>query len=104
MVTAKVTIRSRILILQMESTSSRESVLDMWVGIALKKLKNENPGLGGKEKLTDAMIDKLQNYYGIATWSNVGHLNGTKKAIHTSFFHCVLRQKLDLCPTVPLDL
>jgi len=50
------------------------------------------------------MIDKLQNYYGIATWSNVGHLNGTKKAIHTSFFHCVLRQKLDLCPTVPLDL
>lgn len=104
MVTAKVTIRSRILILQMESKSSRQSVLDMWVGTALRKLKNENPGLGGKGKLTDAMIDKLQNYYGIAIWSNVGDLNGTKKAIHVSFFHCVLRQKYDLCPTVPLDL
>lgn len=34
------------------------------VGTALRKLK-----LGGKGKLSDAMIDKLQNYYGIAICS-----------------------------------
>ena len=34
------------------------------VGTALRKLKRDNPGLGGKGKLTDNLIDKLQNYYG----------------------------------------
>ena len=28
--------------------------------------------MGGKAKLTDRMIDRLQNYYGIAIRSNVG--------------------------------
>ena len=36
------------------------------LGTALRKLKKEKKGLGGKGKLTDNMIDKLQNYYGIA--------------------------------------
>ena len=36
------------------------------VGTALRKLKKEKSGLGGKGELTDAMVDKLQNYYGIA--------------------------------------
>ena len=31
------------------------------VGTALRKLKRENPGLGGKGKLTDSQIDNLQN-------------------------------------------
>ena len=31
-------------------------------------------GLGEKGKLTDNMIDKLQNYYGIAIRSNKGNL------------------------------
>ena len=42
------------------------------VGTALRKLKKDNPGPGGKGKLTNAMIDKLQNYYGIAVRSNFG--------------------------------
>ena len=74
------------------------------VGTALRKLKKENPGLGGKKKLTDAMIDRLQNYYGIAIRSNVGDLNGMKKAIHASFFHCASSERRDLhthCPTGP---
>ena len=58
------------------------------VGTALRKLKRENPGLGGKGKLTDSQIDKLQNYYGIAIRSNVGNLAGMKKAIHASLMHC----------------
>ena len=58
------------------------------VGTALRKLKRENPGVGGKGKLTDSQIDKLQNYYGIAIRSNVGNLAGMKKAIHASLMHC----------------
>lgn len=74
------------------------------VGTAFRKLKKETPGLGGKGKLTDAMIDRLQNYYGIAIRSNVGDLNGMKKAIHASFFHCVSSERRDPhthCPTGP---
>ena len=31
------------------------------VGTALRKLKKENKGMGGKGKLTDSLTDKLQN-------------------------------------------
>jgi len=44
------------------------------VGTALRKLKKQKKGLAGRGKLTDAMIDRLQNYYGIAIRSNVGDL------------------------------
>ena len=54
------------------------------VGSALRKLKKENKGLGGKGKLTDALIDRLQNYYGIAIRSNVDNLEAMKKAIQAS--------------------
>lgn len=72
------------------------------VGTALRKLKRENPGLGGKGKLTDSQIDKLQNYYGIAIRSNVGNLAGMKKAIHASLMHCASTEQRPLhdhCPT-----
>ena len=72
------------------------------VWTALRKLKRENPGLGGKGKLTDSQIDKLQNYYGIAIRSNVGDLAGMKKAIHASLMHCTsteARALHDHCPT-----
>ena len=74
------------------------------VGTARRKLKKENPGLSGKKKLTDAMIDRLQNYYGTAIRSNIGDLDGMKKAIHASFFHCASSERRDLhthCPTGP---
>lgn len=74
------------------------------VGTAPRKLKKENPGLGGKKNRTDAMIDRLQNYHGIAIRSNVGDLNGMKRAIHASFFHCASSERRDLhthCPTGP---
>lgn len=45
-------------------------------------------GFGGKGKLTDRMIDKLQNHYGIAIRSNVGKLSEMKKAIYASLMHC----------------
>lgn len=57
------------------------------VGTALRKLKKDNPSLGGKAKLTNATIDKLQNYYGIAIRSNIGNLKNMQKDIHASLFH-----------------
>ena len=74
------------------------------VGTALRKLKKEKKGLGGKGKLTDAMIDRLQNYYGIAIRSNVGDLAQMKKAIHASLFHCASSEQRNLhlhCPEGP---
>ena len=58
------------------------------VGTALRKLRKEKKVMGGKGRLTDAMIDKLQNYYGIAIRSNSGDLTAMKKGIHASLFHC----------------
>ncbi|XP_032238287.2 uncharacterized protein LOC5512949 [Nematostella vectensis] len=72
------------------------------VGNSLRKLKRDIPGLGGKGKLTDALIDKLQNYYGIAIRSNVGNLEQMRKAIHASLMHCASNEARvlhDHCPT-----
>ena len=71
------------------------------VGTALRKLKKEKKGFGVKGKLTDRMIDKLQNYYGIAIRSNVGDLSEMKKAIHASLMHCASSKGRNLhyyCP------
>ena len=52
----------------------------------MRKLKKEDSKLGGKGKLTDNMIDKLQNYCRIAIRSNVGNLEGMKEAEATILF------------------
>ena len=57
------------------------------VGNHLRKLKKRVHGLGGKGKLTEAIIDRLQNYYGIAIRSNKGDIAGMKTAIYASLFH-----------------
>ena len=67
----------------------------------MRKLKKENKGIGGKGKLTDAMIDKLQNYYGIPIRSNSADLEAMKSAIYASLFHCASSKKRNLhhhCP------
>ena len=58
------------------------------VGTALRKFRKKNKGMGGKGKLTDKVIDKLQNYYGIAIRSNPGNLDAMKKAILAILFYC----------------
>lgn len=58
------------------------------VGSRLRKLKKTKKELGGKGKLTDKFIDKLQNYYGIAIRSNVGNLENMQSAVIAAFFHC----------------
>ena len=59
------------------------------LGTALRKLKKEVKGLGGKGKLTKDLIDKLQKYYGIAIRTNAGDLQKMKEAINASLFHCL---------------
>lgn len=71
------------------------------VGSRLRKLKKSKKGLGGKNKLTDKFIDKLQNYYGIAIRSNVGNLMNMQSACIAAFFHCCsgkLNQMHGQCP------
>ena len=75
------------------------------VGKRLRKLRIRTKGLGGKNKkvqtkdkgkgkvtkaksrLTASVIDKLQNYFGIALRSNVGDLQKMQDAILASLFH-----------------
>ena len=47
----------------------------MNVSVRLRKLKKNVKGLGGKGRLTDAKINTLQNYFGIALRQNVEKLN-----------------------------
>ena len=49
--------------------------------------RKENKVMGGKGKLIDKMIGKLQIYYAIAIGSNPGNLEAMKKAIFASSFH-----------------
>ena len=44
------------------------------IGCRLRNLKKKEKGLGGKSKLTDRIIDKFQNYYGIDIRSNKNNL------------------------------
>ena len=73
------------------------------VGNRLRKLKKSVQGLGGagSGQLNNAVIDRLQNYFGIAIRTNVGNLEGMKKAIYASLFHVASSEKNqwhDHCP------
>ena len=57
------------------------------VGSRLLSLKKRVKGLGGIGKLSKLVIDRLQNYYGIAFRQNVGNLEGMKKRVCASLFH-----------------
>ena len=63
------------------------------VGNRLRNLKKNVKGLGGKGKLTNNLIDCLQNYYGIAIRSNVNDLDGMKKGALAALFHVASSQK-----------
>ena len=48
------------------------------VGTRLRKLKKTEKGLGGRGRLTDAVIHRLQNYFGVAIRQNKGNLEAMK--------------------------
>ena len=88
------------------------------VGDRLRKLKKRVKGLGGQAKqkeggkvtktkvkarsrLTDALIDKLQNYFGIALRSSAKTVPELKKALLASLFHVMSSEGNDFhsyCP------
>lgn len=65
------------------------------MGSRLRKLKTklgkqklcDGKPIGGKNRLTDAVIDILQSYYGQAIRNNVSSVTDMKKAIWAIFFH-----------------
>ena len=65
-------------------------------GNHLQKLKELVKGLGGKGKLNNVIIDRLQNYYGITTRSNFGDLENMKKT-HLLVFFMLSLQKRPSC-------
>ncbi len=52
-----------------------------------QKLKDNKP-FGGKGRMTFKLINKLQNYYGLAIRSNKGNLQEMEKAVNASLKHC----------------
>ncbi|GFV52629.1 uncharacterized protein TNCV_2873001 [Trichonephila clavipes] len=54
----------------------------------LRILKTKEKGLMGKGKLSDSLIDEIQNYYGIAIGSNISDLKEIKRAVIAAFYHC----------------
>ncbi|CAN7981215.1 unnamed protein product, partial [Ixodes pacificus] len=73
------------------------NVLGMFkrMGTRLRRLKKENKGnklsdgkmISGRGRLTDAVIDKLQTYYGLAIRRHVGSLDDMQKAVWATYFH-----------------
>ena len=57
------------------------------VGNRLLKLKKNVKGLGGRGKLSKTVIERLQNFYGIAIRQNVGNLKEMQKACCATLFH-----------------
>ena len=61
------------------------------VGTWLRTLKRNVKNLGRRGKLTNYIVDRLQNHYEIAVRQNVEHPNGMEKAIHATSFHVSIR-------------
>ena len=67
------------------------------LGTALRELKRKLRGIkladgktvGGRNRLTDHIIDKMQNFYGEAIRANSGNLQAMKNAIWAIFYHMI---------------
>ena len=62
------------------------------MGTALQNLKKQHRGIklstiGGAGRLTNTLIDSLQNYYGFAIKENKGDLAGMIKAVQATLLH-----------------
>lgn len=74
------------------------------LGSGLRRYKNDMKGkklsdgksVGGKGRLTDKVIDKMQNYYGKAIRGNKGNLERMKTSIKAIQHHMIKNDKLTL--------
>ena len=68
------------------------------MGSALRMNKNKCRGskvsdgktVGCGGRLTDAVVDKIQNYYGVAIRSNIGKLKDMQNAIWAIYFNMIM--------------
>ena len=82
------------------------------LGTTLGKYKNDKKGqklsdgkgVGGRGRVTDKVVDKMQNYYGKSIRGNKGDLEGMKKSISAIQHHMIqsdkksLEQQHQYCP------
>lgn len=71
------------------------------MGTRLRKCKKENKDIGGRNKLTATMIDKLSVYYGLAIRRNFDSVENMQNAIWATFHHYRSTAKNphhELCP------
>ena len=57
------------------------------VGTRCRKLEKNVKGLGGRGRLTNATVDRLQNYFGVALRQNCHDLKVMQSACRASLFH-----------------
>jgi len=57
------------------------------MGSRLRECKKKNKHLGGKNKLTGKLVDKLSVYYGLAIRRNYNSVESMKQAIWATFYH-----------------
>lgn len=73
------------------------------IGTRCRKLKKTVMGLGGRGRLTNATIDRLQNYFGVALRQNSNDLKSMKSATLASLFHVASSKENNFhyphCPT-----
>lgn len=63
------------------------------MGTRLRNVKKTQK-LGGKDKLTDALIKKLTTYYGLAIRRNSDSVDNMKREIMATFYHlCSTNEK-----------
>lgn len=72
------------------------------LGTALRKLKSKNKGLGGRGKLTNNLVNKMQNYFGIALRNNTESVEKMSKAIWSSFYHLCAKDTHPLHTKCPI--
>ena len=84
------------------------------LGTALRNLKTTYKGqklsdgktIGGQGRLTKTLIDRLQNYYGLAIRNNKENLQGMVRAVQAALQHNNStddQPRHNLCPTGPLS-
>ena len=74
------------------------------LGTALRRYKNNTKGkklsdgkpIGGRGRLTDKIIDRMQNYYGNAIRGNKGNVEGMKTSIKAIQHHMIKNESSTL--------
>ena len=64
--------------------------------------------IGGKGRLTDNIVNSIQNYYGQTIRSNIGNLKATQGTVWAIYYHIIddpsgerLKTRFSFCPTGP---